>query len=341
MIEKIFTLETTQYSTAPSIYLAGPTYRIIDGAEPPIGWRNKASQILESWEGAVYIPEWRGGVKPEGWTYSRQVDWEMQAMENATVILFWIPRELPVLPAFTTNIEFGEFLQTGKIVVGAPKDAPNNRYIFERCSRSNVPTSHDLETCVLQAINLVKRLRGEIDTVHFTADTHFNHKRTLELSRRPFSSVLEMNSMMIYYWNGVVSRNGTVYHLGDFGDPSYIEHLNGKKIYIVPGNYDKPEILETLTKDPRVEILGPRSSYHIDNNYFTLIHAPEDGKDVNMFYLYGHIHKLQMVKMNGLNVGVDCHNFTPIDENEVMFYRSAVMQHYDDNVFTLGMGMNT
>ena len=40
-----------------------------------------------------------------------------------------------------------------------------------------------------------------------------------------------------------------------------------------------------------------------------------------------------MVKKNGLNVGVDCHNFRPINTDTVMFYRNAIEAHYDENVF--------
>ena len=39
------------------------------------------------------------------------------------------------------------------------------------------------------------------------------------------------------------------------------------------------------------------------------------------------------VKENGLNVGVDCHKFSPIDVETVLFYRNAICNHYDENVF--------
>lgn len=43
--------------------------------------------------------------------------------------------------------------------------------------------------------------------------------------------------------------------------------------------------------------------------------------------------KLQMVRRYGLNVGTDCHNFKPISINDVMFYRNAILNYYDENVF--------
>ena len=55
--------------------------------------------------------------------------------------------------------------------------------------------------------------------------------------------------------------------------------------------------------------------------------------DDKHFNLFGHIHKLCMIKSYGLNVSVDCHNFTPIDLDTVWFYHNAVLNHYDDEVF--------
>ena len=40
--------------------------------------------------------------------------------------------------------------------------------------------------------------------IWFTADTHFGHQRTLELSKRPYSNVEEMNWDMVKKWNSVV-----------------------------------------------------------------------------------------------------------------------------------------
>mgnify|MGYP001387686297 CR=1 FL=1 len=52
-------------------------------------------------------------------------------------------------------------------------------------------------------------------TVWFTSDTHFGQQRTLELSRRPFKDVAEMDNTMVKNWNNLVSPKDTVYHLGD------------------------------------------------------------------------------------------------------------------------------
>lgn len=77
----------------------------------------------------------------------------------------------------------------------------------------------------------------------FTSDTHFGHKNILQYEKeaRPFSSVEEMNEVLIERWNSVVRNKDTVYHLGDFcfgrQNLAIAERLNGKK-HLVLGNHD-------------------------------------------------------------------------------------------------------
>ena len=40
-----------------------------------------------------------------------------------------------------------------------------------------------------------------------------------------------------------------------------------------------------------------------------------------------------MIKRFGLNVGIDCHNFKPIDLDTVLFYDNALKNFYDEEVF--------
>jgi hypothetical protein len=40
-----------------------------------------------------------------------------------------------------------------------------------------------------------------------------------------------------------------------------------------------------------------------------------------------------MIKRYGINVGVDCHHFTPIDMDTILFYHNAALHYYDENVF--------
>lgn len=74
----------------------------------------------------------------------------------------------------------------------------------------------------------------------FTSDTHFNSERALKLSKRGFKTVDEMDKSMIKNWNSVVKSNDVVFHLGDFGDYSIANLLNGR-IFLLLGNYEREE----------------------------------------------------------------------------------------------------
>ena len=89
-----------------SIFLAGPTPRDKD----TISWRVAAVKILEKlgFDGVVYVPEY-SSWKPKT-DYVDQAMWERIGLSNATIIAFWIPRHLPDMPAFTTNVEFGYYI---------------------------------------------------------------------------------------------------------------------------------------------------------------------------------------------------------------------------------------
>ncbi|MBI2332974.1 MAG: metallophosphoesterase family protein [Chloroflexi bacterium] len=148
-------------------------------------------------------------------------------------------------------------------------------------------------------------------TTIFTADTHFGHQRTLEFSRRPFADVASMDATLIANWNSTVKPGDTVYHLGDFGTMeslNYLSQLNGKVIFL-PGNYDTPEIVAVLART--CEIIQPNTVIDVEGHRLQLVHEPDEAT-TGEFFLFGHVHQLQMVKRNGLNVGVDCHFFRPI-----------------------------
>ncbi|KKN62411.1 hypothetical protein LCGC14_0512080 [marine sediment metagenome] len=179
----------------------------------------------------------------------------------------------------------------------------------------------------------------------FTADTHWGQARTLELSKRPFDSVEQMDKQLIDNWNAVVTNEDTVYHLGDVGDLHRLNEINAKHIKLVMGNYEHTlNILDSCNQlDNRIEIISLGSKIIIDNIEFALVHKPEEVSnympiDYTLFYLFGHIHERQLVKRNGLNCGTDVHHFTPIDSDTIMFYYNAIKNHYDENVFVDRLG---
>lgn len=129
-----------------------------------------------------------------------------------------------------------------------------------------------------------------------------------------------------------------MYHLGDFGDYSLISRLNGKVILIY-GNYEMSDNIteEELEKHGFYKVYTNKIVRRFNDNLFlNMSHEPSKSREFygkNDFNLFGHIHKLQMVKRFGLNVGVDCHNFYPIDIETVMFYKNTILNFYDEEVF--------
>ena len=55
--------------------------------------------------------------------------WEIEGLTKASIIVFWIHRSLPDMPAFTTNVEFGYWLHSNKVIYGRPDDAVKIKYL--------------------------------------------------------------------------------------------------------------------------------------------------------------------------------------------------------------------
>lgn len=128
-----------------SVFLAGPTPREVSVKS----WRPEFVDTLrlKGFKGSVFAPENRTLGSP--YDFEKQIAWEVEGLNKANIIIFWIPRVLQTMPAFTTNIEFGEFMHSGKIAVGFPPDSVNNRYIGKRCQMHKIPLFQTIEGLIL------------------------------------------------------------------------------------------------------------------------------------------------------------------------------------------------
>lgn len=172
----------------------------------------------------------------------------------------------------------------------------------------------------------------------FTADTHYTHERTRQLSRRPFANVTDMDETMILRTNAMCRYVDTLYHLGDFGDYRVVSRLV-PRVILICGNYEHDDINKHYDGDftkfrRRMIELGFKDVLLNNMPYqdMWLNHFPNQRVE-GRFNLFGHIHRLQMVRRDGLNVGVDCHDYAPVDMETIQFYREAIAKHYDDEVF--------
>lgn len=78
----------------------------------------------------------------------------------------------------------------------------------------------------------------------FTSDSHFGDHRTINIWKRPFGSVAEMDALLIERWNAAVGAEDEVWHLGDFcrraeDAEALLARLKGRK-HLVRGNNDPP-----------------------------------------------------------------------------------------------------
>ena len=148
-----------------SMFLAGPTPRN-DSAQ---SWRiPDALEILErlNYDGHAFIPEHRPGAGTCGdfdtHTYR---EWETAGLHRADKIVFWVPRELKTMPAFTTNVEWGAWRRSGKAVFGAPSGAPKTLYLKLEAEEFGVPQFTSLEETLAHAVtslgNGARRTGGE------------------------------------------------------------------------------------------------------------------------------------------------------------------------------------
>ena len=175
--------------------------------------------------------------------------------------------------------------------------------------------------------------------VFMISDTHFHHEMIMKFCNRPFSSVEEMNAVMIEKWNNKVPKDGLVFHLGDFawgGYPKWKEirdQLNGK-IILIKGNHDRKNL--TKTGESLFEFVTPQMKIEVEGQQMYLNHYPllcysgtyRDRENL-VWALNGHTHigpnsksgldfdRMRMALPTQYDVGVDMNNFEPISFQEV------------------------
>lgn len=196
-----------------------------------------------------------------------------------------------------------------------------------------------MNSCAVSA----ERLEFDFDAVDFvTSDHHFGHARISELAGRPFSSVDEMNAVMIERWNALVKPDDVVLHLGDLAlgpiDQSVelTSQLNGKRL-LVPGNHDRvspatqsnraverfrpiyegagwtilPEVLDGSRRGTR--LLASHYPYAGDTTGVER-HSTHRPVDSGIPLLHGHTHEHDFGPHGSheFHVGVDAFDFAPI-----------------------------
>ena len=348
-----------------SIFLAGPCPRF----DYEDDWRYTAFDILEElgFRGTVITPtndKYSDMERHQPETLWAQTEWERTMMHICSALVFWVPR-CEKWPAFTTNVEFGEWYKKPGVYFGFPEDATRMKYLTLKFTEQKKTWYNDLKKMLS---DVVKDLQKSPERKWFTSDTHFGQQRTLELSCRPFADLVEMDLTIMSNWNKVVRPDDVVYHAGDFGEVSnqqyvidLLSNLNFKKLYWTLGNYDRKAFdqIKTIVDAFNQVNEGKRSIELFDHTQtvqpvpgglceveltnakgetfkFAIIHEPVDfpapSRD-GVTYLYGHIHGRSFAKRNGFDLATDYHRYTPLSEEQVLWFKNA-MQYWDENVYT-------
>lgn len=177
-------------------------------------------------------------------------------------------------------------------------------------------------------------------SIFYTSDIHFGHENIIKYCNRPFSSVDEMNQVIIERWNSVVTDEDWVYVLGDVAlgkikdSLPLVGLLNGHKA-LVPGNHDRCWLGHKKVGDKEIhmyldagfEEIHHKASTVIDGRTVEMCHFPYEGDSHEVdryvdhrpkrnhksdFLLHGHVHDAWQIKDRQINVGMDVWGFVPV-----------------------------
>lgn len=201
--------------------------------------------------------------------------------------------------------------------------------------------------------------------IYFTSDLHFGHANVIQYCNRPYTSVDEMNEMLVKEWNDIVKPNDIVYCLGDFSlsieaVKRYTPRLMGVKL-LIPGNHDwcfpshkkaKGDKMETqlaIYKAAGWNVLPIHDALDIvDIGTVNMSHLPYKGdstddrythrrlEDDGKILLCGHVHEKWQTKFTPLrtlmvNVGVDVWNQKPISMDTLKATISSALKNKDSS----------
>lgn len=167
----------------------------------------------------------------------------------------------------------------------------------------------------------------------FTSDLHFGHDRDFLYGPRGFKNTTEMSEEIVKRWNAVVSKEDTVYVLGDLmlNDDKYgmslLKQLNGTLV-IIRGNHDSDKRISNYVSAHNVAYVTDASYLKYKGWNFYLSHYPTitdnmDNKPLHrkLINLFGHTHQKEYWYEdydNMFHVGMDSNDCRPIEIDEII-----------------------
>ena len=149
----------------------------------------------------------------------------------------------------------------------------------------------------------------------FTSDTHFGDHRTLNIHKRVFDSVAQMDAQLIARWNESVGADDVVWHLGDFARSAaavegLLARLHGRK-HLVAGNNDPPATRAAAGWAS----VADYAELEAEGRRLILCHYPFrswNGQAKGAINLHGHSHGRMKPLPRQIDVGVDAWDYRPV-----------------------------
>ncbi len=157
--------------------------------------------------------------------------------------------------------------------------------------------------------------------VFFTSDTHFGDHRTINIWKRPFASVAQMDAVLIEGWNAIVGSQDEVWHLGDVARKAgevagLLARLNGRK-HLIRGNNDPPGTLSAAGWAS----VRDYAEIEQEGRALVLCHYPFrswNGQHKGAINLHGHSHGRLKPMPRQHDVGVDARGWRPVTLAELL-----------------------
>ncbi len=161
------------------------------------------------------------------------------------------------------------------------------------------------------------------------SDLHLGHTNIIRYCRRPFSSVLEMDTVLLDNWNNTVKPDDEVYYLGDLrhgrdAPPAshFLQKLNGKVTFII-GNHDEP-----------MHFALPFLKITYQDLDFMLIHDPADvPEEYRGWVIHGHLHNSDFERFpfmdagrKTINVSAELVDYIPVSLGEIAGFARAMRE---------------
>lgn len=193
--------------------------------------------------------------------------------------------------------------------------------------------------------------------LYFTSDVHFNDKDTLINDNRPFKTTKQFDKYVIKTWNKQVSKNDTIYVIGDFVDCNndsdenwrdsilYVKRINANVILIMGNNEDRvvkyffnndfDKFREFCLSAGFKEVYKSLDLSFIGKDFY-LVHKAINYKK-GVINLFGHSHRsCGLYKPFGLNIGCDLNHFRLYSESDIK-HMLGMKEKYWDNDKNLNM----